>query len=80
MWTRWVRMAVVVAFAWKTGVRAPAARSRLWDTAHRISHAAFALNFPDGRWAGLAVGDDLLDHRMVAVLALGLQRGEGGCR
>lgn len=35
--TRWLRRVVVMAFAWKTEARAPAARSRLWEMAQRIS-------------------------------------------
>lgn len=46
--------------------------------AHRISHAAFALNFPDGRWAR---AEALLSAMTCSTTAdLGVDYGMGGAR
>lgn len=47
----WARTVAVRARAWKVEARAPAARVRLWAIAAQTSQAAFAVNFPEGRWA-----------------------------
>ena len=47
----------------------------------RVSQAALAANFPDGRWASgpcFEVGDDLFDDGVAAVVGLGLQHGQRG--
>ena len=75
----WARRVAVVAFAWTTEARQPAARSRLNAIAASTSQAELAANDPEGRWASsvLQVGDDLLDDRVAAVVGLGLSIGSG---
>jgi hypothetical protein len=45
------RIVAVVALAWLPPATVPAARVRLNAMTARTSHAALALNLPDGRWA-----------------------------
>ncbi len=48
----WVRIVAVRVLAGMVPARAPAARVRLNAIAARTSKAAFAVNLPDGRYAG----------------------------
>jgi hypothetical protein len=47
----WARMVPVVALAWKTDARVPAARVRLNAIVALTSQALLAQNDPDGKWA-----------------------------
>jgi hypothetical protein len=48
----WARIVAVVARAWYTEARAPAARVRLNAVAAQTSQAPLAVNVAEGRWAG----------------------------
>ncbi len=47
----WVRMVAVLALAWKTEAKDPAARVRLNAMAASTNQAPFAAKAPEGKWA-----------------------------
>ncbi len=77
----WVRMVAVVAFAWKTEAKDPAARVRLNAMAASTSQAPFAAKAPEGEVGQRArsqVGVNLLDDGVRPVVGLGLQHRDRG--
>ncbi|WP_146877313.1 hypothetical protein [Actinomadura madurae] len=73
-------MVAVVARAWKAEASLPVTCSRLKRHRPQGQPGGACVEVPGGQVgqrAGLPVGDDLLDHGMVAVVALGLQRLKG---
>jgi len=78
MLTSWVRMVAVVALAWNIDARQPAARVRLCAIAAQTSHAAFAVNDPDGRCANGPVLRSAITCSTIvaAVTGLGLQHDQ----
>jgi len=58
----WVRMVPVVARAWNTDARAPAARVRLNAIAAQTSQALLAANDPDVIWSRLPDVRDVCDE------------------
>src|SRR5450756_3205346 len=73
---RWVRIVAVVARAWNLEARVPAARVRLNEIAASTSHAAFALNSPEGRCARGPFFSSAMTFSRVGVVAVGGFRGE----
>ncbi|MFI0481981.1 hypothetical protein [Actinomadura sp. 9N215] len=69
-------MVAVVALAWKAETSAPGGAQQVERDRPQHQPGGVGVEVPGGQVCqgpGPAVGDDLLDHSVVAVLALGLQ-------